>query len=344
MVVRSRIPIVLLTGFLGSGKTSLLARWLRAPDFAGAMVIVNELGEVGLDHRLMATATDAPLLLENGCACCTASEDLIGTLERLFFDRLQRRIPPFSWMLIETTGIADPAPIIDALRENEITATRYELLGVVTTFDARNGRAQLTRFAEGLQQLKASDLVVITKADAATAAGIEAAKQATREVQTHAPILVSARSDLPASALLEAIRGPRHHDAHSHARHGQACASGHGAAGAHRHVVHTEAISSAFLPLPHVVSREVLDAAIAMLIDQHAPSLLRLKGVIDFGSLTGPAIVQIAQGDPCAEVTPLDPGGAQPALGLTIIAHDTPAERLAAVLAARLETAAIPGR
>ena len=141
MVVRSRIPIVLLTGFLGSGKTSLLARWLRAPDFAGAMVIVNELGEVGLDHRLLATATDVPLLLENGCACCTASEDLIGTLERLFFDRLQRRIPAFSWVLIETTGIADPAPIIDALCRNEITATRYELLGVVTTFDAKGGRA-----------------------------------------------------------------------------------------------------------------------------------------------------------------------------------------------------------
>ncbi|HEY8580453.1 MAG TPA: GTP-binding protein, partial [Beijerinckiaceae bacterium] len=120
MAPRTRVPVLLLTGFLGSGKTSLLARWLRAPEFAGAMVIVNELGEVGLDDRLVATSSDAPLLLDNGCACCTANEDLVATLEKLFWDRLQRVIPKFDWVLIETTGIADPAPILASLEAHDL--------------------------------------------------------------------------------------------------------------------------------------------------------------------------------------------------------------------------------
>ncbi|MBM3609357.1 MAG: GTP-binding protein, partial [Alphaproteobacteria bacterium] len=92
MAARSVIPVIILTGFLGSGKTTLLANWIRAPQFAQAMVIVNELGEVGLDAHLMQTSSEMPVLLENGCACCTGAEDLNATLERLFWDRLQRRI------------------------------------------------------------------------------------------------------------------------------------------------------------------------------------------------------------------------------------------------------------
>ena len=96
MAQRTSVPVLLLTGFLGTGKTSLLARWLKAREFEGALVIVNELGEVGIDDRLVETSSEAPLLLENGCACCAAGEDLMATLERLFWDRLHRKIPQFS--------------------------------------------------------------------------------------------------------------------------------------------------------------------------------------------------------------------------------------------------------
>src|SRR5262245_42603635 len=94
-----QIPIILLTGFLGPCYTTMLASWLKRPELDGAMVIVNELGEVGLDHRLLTSSTDVPLLLDNGCACCAAQEDLVGTLERLFWDRLHKRIPRFNWVL-----------------------------------------------------------------------------------------------------------------------------------------------------------------------------------------------------------------------------------------------------
>ena len=160
-----QIPIVLLTGFLGSGKTTLLSRWLGSPQFSGAMVIVNELGEVGLDHALLERASDAPLLLENGCACCAASDDLLATVERLFWDRLHRKIPRFNWLLIETTGIADPGPIVELLKGHQLITERFRVAGVVTAFDALRGAERLKDFPECRRQLELASVVVITKTD-----------------------------------------------------------------------------------------------------------------------------------------------------------------------------------
>ena len=169
-----RIPVILLTGFLGSGKTTLLRELLSAPAWADTAVLVNELGAVGLDHRLVWGASGATLVLENGCICCSARDDLVTALETLFWQRLHRQIPRFARVIIETTGLADPGPIIHALFSHRLVAERYQLQSVVTTVDAVLGDAQLGLHPESLQQAAAADRIFLTKTDLATAEGADA--------------------------------------------------------------------------------------------------------------------------------------------------------------------------
>ena len=328
MAPRTRVPILLLTGFLGSGKTSLLARWLREPDFAGAVVIVNELGEVGLDDRLIETSNDTPLLLDNGCACCEAGEDLSATLERLFFDRLHRRIPPFSWILIETTGIADPVPIIERLTTHGLVAERYELRGVAVTFDAQLGPAPLAAHPECRSQVEHADVVLLTKSDLAGPAEMATARACLHDLRPHLPILASAGSDVSGASLLAAMaRGAERCAALDHDHHAD---DGHDDRHDHAHGVHTEGLSSCFAPLAKLDEahlRALLDRTMA----RNAPSLLRLKGLVHLDD--GRWIV--VQGTPGSlELSPMSLHGKVPGhSGVTLITHGKPATEIAAELA-----------
>ncbi|WP_395678581.1 CobW family GTP-binding protein [Inquilinus sp.] len=313
------IPLLLLTGFLGSGKTTLLRRWLAEPAFAGTMVVVNELGEVGFDHALLASSTDAPVLVGNGCACCTASEDLAGTLERLFWDRLHRRIPRFERIVVETTGIAEPGPILERIASGGIVAERYRAAGVVVTVDAGMGEEQIASFPEARHQLDAADIVVLTKADRAGPA--EASLQSNRlaEMWPGVPVLVSHQADVPAAAILAALdRGEAHRPHHD--RHG------------HHH--HEPSVSSAFLPLPAPVDAARLAAVLDRFANDWRGRLVRAKGLVQ--AATGFATVQMA-GDGVVAVEPLPaPGPDAPHLGLTVMARGGEAVLAARDLAARL--------
>src|SRR6185312_14406347 len=136
-------PVTVLTGFLGSGKTTALARLLKAPEFVGTVAIINEFGEIGLDHLLIETSQERFALLDNGCVCCTVRDDLVETLLRLAARARGGELPPFRRVVIETTGLADPAPILHALMADERLAAAYAIDGVVTTVDAANGPATL---------------------------------------------------------------------------------------------------------------------------------------------------------------------------------------------------------
>src|SRR6266446_1681598 len=127
------IPVTLLTGFLGSGKTTVLNHVLKQPEMAATAVIVNEFGEVGLDHLLVEQSSEDVVLLNSGCLCCTVRNDIVDTLTNLFVDRVKGKIPFFTRVAIETTGLADPAPILHTLMTEPIVAARYMLDGVVTT-------------------------------------------------------------------------------------------------------------------------------------------------------------------------------------------------------------------
>ncbi|MGH6892535.1 MAG: CobW family GTP-binding protein [Dongiaceae bacterium] len=163
-----RLPVSVITGFLGSGKTTLLKHLLLQPDMADTAVVINEFGEIGLDHLLVEHAKEDTILMSSGCLCCSIRGDLIDTLRRLYKRRDRGEVPKFKRLVIETTGLADPAPILQTLIGDPLLGAFYRLDGVITTVDAVNGMDQLDRQFESVKQAAVADRLVLTKIDLAT--------------------------------------------------------------------------------------------------------------------------------------------------------------------------------
>jgi G3E family GTPase len=185
----SLIPVTLLTGFLGSGKTTVLNHVLKQPGMAATAVIVNEFGEIGLDHLLVEQSSEDVVLLNSGCLCCTVRNDIVDTLTNLFVDRVKGKIPFFTRVAIETTGLADPAPILHTLMTEPIVAARYILDGVVTTVDAVNGAGTLDRQPEAVKQAAVADRLLLTKTDLAGPAARQAFEARLAVLNPSAPVI-----------------------------------------------------------------------------------------------------------------------------------------------------------
>ncbi len=159
------IPVNLITGFLGSGKTTLLQRLLEDPGLGTAAVLINEFGEVGIDHHLIQRVDEATVLLKSGCLCCTIRGDLRDAIRDLYDRRERGEVPSFDRLVIETTGLADPAPIVATLTADPVICHHFRLGNIITVVDAKNGSSNLASFQESRRQVAVADRLVVSKTD-----------------------------------------------------------------------------------------------------------------------------------------------------------------------------------
>ena len=319
-----RAPIFLLTGFLGSGKTTLLRHLLDQPALADTAVLINEFGEVGLDHLLVRQVTDDVVLLASGCVCCTVREDLAAQLDELADLRDAGRIPPFSRVAIETTGLADPAPVAQLLLGDAGVASRFFLAGIIATVDAVNGLATLDAHPEPVRQAAMADRIVLTKSDIADADALARLEARLARLNPGAPRLRSAPgSEPPPAALFDA----RAYDvaALPAEAHGWMREDSHGSH-------HDERIASFVLAPRGPVDWEAFRDWLELLLSARGEQVLRVKGLLEVRGRNGPVVVQGVQHllYP-AEQLPSWPGGRR-GTRLVFITMDLPEAGLAASL------------
>ncbi len=186
-----RLPITVLTGFLGSGKTTLINALLRKPKLRDTVVIVNELGDIPLDHLLVVSSNDNVVVLDSGCLCCVVLDSFKETLADLYHRRARGEIPPFSRVIVETTGLADPAPLMQVLLRDSFVPHYFELAALVTTVDAGFGSSQYETNREAIKQTALADRIVITKADVASAEALTELRRAITALNSHASVHLS---------------------------------------------------------------------------------------------------------------------------------------------------------
>lgn len=182
-----KIPVTVITGFLGAGKTTLVSRLLRHPAMDRVAVVINELGAIGIDHDLVSQVTESVALLANGCLCCSVRTDLQQTLRALFQDRVAGLIPEFDRVILETTGLADPAPVVQSLITDPLLSKHFFLDGVVTLVDAEHGLQSLQDHIESIKQVAIADLILITKSDRVSVELMQAVELVVAKIQPYAP-------------------------------------------------------------------------------------------------------------------------------------------------------------
>ena len=333
-----RLPVTLITGFLGSGKTTLLARLLRDPGMNRAAVIINEFGEVGIDHELVAQSSENMTLLSNGCLCCTVRTDLQEALRELFVKRRAGEVIDFERVFVETTGLADPVPVLHTLQTDGLLGAQYRLDCVVTLVDAVNGLANLDRMPEAAKQAALADRIVISKSDIAAPGAVAALDARLASMNAYAARRVAVNGEIeveflrnvaPAGARARASDWDRWlmpaGDAGERGRYlGERVRAG----------AHDAAISSFCLWFDEPFGWERFAATLQLLTSLRGPDLLRVKGLVHVAGEPGPVLVQGAQHVFHPPVTLASWPGDERRSRLVFITRNLPREAIEALFAA----------
>ncbi|EKF61429.1 cobalamin synthesis protein [Agrobacterium albertimagni AOL15] len=299
-MTQSRIPVSILTGFLGAGKSTLLNRLLKDPAMKDAAVIINEFGEVGIDHLLVETSNDAVVELADGCLCCTVRGELVDTLAELIDGMQTGKVKPLSRVVIETTGLADPAPVMQSVMGHPSIAQHFDLDGVVTVVDAVNGLSTIDAFPEAYKQVAVADRLILTKKTLAEEAAVSAITQRLCMLNPRAPITDGDAEDAGSAAMLinglydasskiadvdrwlkdeMAATGDHHHDHHhDHGHHSHGHSHGHH----HHHDVnrHGASIRSYSILHDEPIDPMAINMFIDLLRSTHGEKLLRMKAIV----------------------------------------------------------------
>jgi G3E family GTPase len=279
---RGRLPVVLLSGFLGSGKTTLVNALLRDPRLADTAVAVNEFGEVPLDHHLIDQGQDRTVVMANGCLCCNLSGDLEDAVMRVFSRRQAGELPSFKRLMVEPSGLADPAPIAQAILRNPVMSRVLRLEAIVTTVDAMFGAAQLARHGESRKQVSLAETLVLTKTDLVDPTAIQRIESLLAELNPQARVLKATHGAVDAASLFPEsffdsaapaapwsplILQPAEHD-------------------------HTDRTVAVSLIADAPLRWRAFDAWLRGVRIAHGEDLLRLKGFLNVAEARGPLVIQ----------------------------------------------------
>jgi len=281
------LPLTLLTGFLGSGKTTLLNRLLPQPALGRCAVVINELGEIGLDHLFISTSRDETVaLLQNGCLCCGVRDELAATVTDLLERRARGEIPAFERILIETTGLARPGPVVSLLLGDVALEGRLQLDGVVTTVDAKHGIEQLARHEESRQQVAFADRLLLTKAEMIDVTALADLETALEALNPGAPRIVVHNGDIDAQQVLD-IMTPQ---TLRRWLRSEPASSKFMARGAMTPRLRHPDIDSFCLRYSRPLPMHAFETALTVLLAYHGENILRVKGIGNFIGESRPVV------------------------------------------------------
>jgi G3E family GTPase len=271
----ARIPVTVVTGFLGAGKTTLLRRFLASPEGQGTAVIINEFGAVGIDDVLVRDSADETVLLGNGCICCITRTDLQVALRRLVFDRERGTVPPFGRVVIETSGLADPGPILQTFSTDRALGGEFHIDVVLAVVDAVNGEAALDTAAEARKQVILADRLIISKTDLAELATVDRLTRRLQALNARAPIDIAVAGAIDPSRVIEPAANER--------------------SGFIAEAEHSDGIVSFVMAMAEPVEWPTFSRGMETLIALRGADLLRVKGILDVAGCRGPVVVQYVQ-------------------------------------------------
>jgi G3E family GTPase len=312
---KSRIPVTLVTGFLGSGKTTLINAALRSKELAKTVVVVNEFGEVGLDHQLFASSSDSVVVLENGCLCCTVRSDLVGTLNSLYHARQGGEVPTFDNVVIETSGLAEPGPVLQAFLSEPTLDGLYRVASVLTLVDAVNWPGTSEAHEESVRQVALADQIRVTKLDMIAGDRQNGSARMRLDLRRINPSAEIAEVDWSSAAVAKLLSSPGFDtadpqadprpwlnvQAHQNTAHDHDfCDNDRNHHGhpphAHSHHLDNKGIENFVLTRENPLTREEVQFLLEGIAQNLGGGLLRVKGLVNIAEEPGrPAVIQGAQ-------------------------------------------------